>query len=297
MIITGPTAVGKTDTAIQLARHFDCEIVSCDSRQFYRGMDIGTAKPSKEELRLAKHHFIDNKNPDELFGAGNFAKEARELLETLFKKDNVVILAGGSGLYIDALVNGVDDFEEVPSEYRDRLNKEFEENGIDFIQEKLRLADPVYYGKVDKNNSQRMIRALEVCEFTGKPYSSFLSKERTVNDFVPVYILLNMDREKLYARINERVDKMIEEGLLDEVKKLLPYRNCNAMKTVGYKELIEHLDGKCSLAEAIDSIKQHTRNYAKRQLTWFRNKNESETFDPGEFEKMKAYLEIIMKNG
>lgn len=297
MIITGPTAVGKTDTAIQLARFYQAEVISCDSRQFYRGLDIGTAKPNKEELASVKHHFINNKEPSELFGAGDFAREAKLLLDELFLKNNVVIMAGGSGMYIDALVNGVDEFEDVPSEFRERLNVEYEENGLEFIQEKLRNADPVYFEKVDRNNPQRMIRALEVCEYTGKPYSSFLSKSRSANQFVPIFLLLDMDRDKLYNRINERVEKMMEKGLLEEVKNLLPFRNYNALKTVGYKELFEYIDEKCSLQEAVDAIKQHTRNYAKRQLTWFRNKNESETFEPSEIEKIKAYLEIIIKNG
>jgi len=297
VIITGPTAVGKTDTAIQLARFYQAEVISCDSRQFYRGLDIGTAKPNKEELASVKHHFINNKEPSELFGAGDFAREAKLLLDELFLKNNVVIMAGGSGMYIDALVNGVDEFEDVPSEFRERLNVEYEENGLEFIQEKLRNADPVYFEKVDRNNPQRMIRALEVCEYTGKPYSSFLSKSRSANQFVPIFLLLDMDRDKLYNRINERVEKMMEKGLLEEVKNLLPFRNYNALKTVGYKELFEYIDEKCSLQEAVDAIKQHTRNYAKRQLTWFRNKNESETFEPSEIEKIKAYLEIIIKNG
>ncbi|HRH12162.1 MAG TPA: tRNA (adenosine(37)-N6)-dimethylallyltransferase MiaA [Bacteroidia bacterium] len=295
--MTGPTAVGKTDMAIQLARLYQTEIISCDSRQFYRGLDIGTAKPEMQELASVKHHFINNKEPNELFGAGDFAREAKLLLDALFLKNKIVIMAGGSGMYIDALVNGVDEFEDVPSEFRERLNAEFEKNGLEFIQEKLRNADPVYFEKVDRNNPQRMIRALEVCEYTGKPYSSFLSKSRSVNQFVPIFILLNMDREKLYNRINERVEKMMEKGLLEEVKNLVPYRNHNALKTVGYKELFEYLDGKCSLQEAVNAIKQHTRNYAKRQLTWFRNKNESETFDPSEIEKIKAYLELIIKHG
>ena len=283
--------------AIQLARLYQTEIISCDSRQFYRGLDIGTAKPEMQELASVKHHFINNKEPNELFGAGDFAREAKLLLDALFLKNKIVIMAGGSGMYIDALVNGVDEFEDVPSEFREHLNAEFEKNGLEFIQEKLRNADPVYFEKVDRNNPQRMIRALEVCEYTGKPYSSFLSKSRSVNQFVPIFILLNMDREKLYNRINERVEKMMEKGLLEEVKNLVPYRNHNALKTVGYKELFEYLDGKCSLQEAVNAIKQHTRNYAKRQLTWFRNKNESETFDPSEIEKIKAYLELIIKHG
>lgn len=260
-------------------------------------MDIGTAKPEKEELAIVKHHFIDIKEPNELFGAGDFAHEAKPLLNELFRNNNIVIMAGGSGMYIDALVNGVDEFDDIPSEFRERLNAEYEGKGIEFIQEKLKKADPVYFEKVDQNNPQRIIRALEVCEYTGKPYSTFLSGNRSTNNFIPIYILLNMDREKLYKRINDRVDKMMENGLLDEVKKLVPYRNYNALKTVGYKELFDYLDDKCSLNEAVNAIKQHTRNYAKRQLTWFRNKNESETFEPSEIEKIKAYLEIIIKNG
>jgi tRNA dimethylallyltransferase len=297
VVIAGPTAVGKTALAVQLAKHYGSVILSADSRQFYREMNIGTAKPSAEDLAEVKHFFIDTKNVDELYGAGHYAKDASELLGTLFEENDIVFMVGGSGLYINAVINGVDDFDEIPQHVREKLNKDNEEKGLDFLRNELKRLDPHYYETVDKNNPQRIIRALEICIYTGKAYSEFLNRKKEERNFTPICILLNTERSKLYERINERVDKMMGAGLLEEVKKLRDKKHFNALKTVGYSELNDYLDGKCSLDHAVDKIKQHTRNYAKRQLTWFKHQGEFEEFEPGDLEKIKAYIDIIISHG
>ncbi len=296
IVIAGPTAVGKTKLGIDLAKHYNSVVLSADSRQFYKEMNIGTAKPSEEELSEIKHYFINNKNVNELFGAGHFEKEAIPLLDELFKEHQLVFVVGGSGLYIDALLNGVDEFEDVPIEVREQLNAEFEEKGLEPLQNELKEKDPVYAQTVDLNNSQRVIRALEVCRHSGKPYSSFLKKHQTQRNFIPIKLFINTDREKLYDRINKRVEDMMTQGLLNEVKSLTQYKGVNALKTVGYKELFDHLDGVCSLDEAVTKIKQHTRNYAKRQITWFKNQDEWENFAPEDTEKIKAFLDVIISH-
>jgi tRNA dimethylallyltransferase len=296
VVIAGPTAVGKTDLGIQLAKHYGSVILSADSRQFYKELTIGTAKPSENELAEVKHYFINNKNITELFGAGHFEKEAIPLLDNLFKEHQLVFVVGGSGLYIDALLYGVDEFEDVPLEVREKLNAEFEEKGIEPLQTELKEKDPSYAAKVDLDNSQRVIRALEVCRYSGKPYSSFLKKNSVERNFKAIKLFINTGREKLYDRINTRVDDMMKQGLLNEVKNLTAFKNTNALKTVGYKELFDHLDGLCTLEEAVDKIKQHSRNYAKRQITWFKNRDEWENFEPNEIEKIKAYLDVIISH-
>ncbi|MCE3226494.1 MAG: miaA [Bacteroidetes bacterium] len=260
-------------------------------------MDIGTAKPSKEQLHEVKHYFIDTKDISELYGAGHFEKDAITLLNELFKEKDIVFIVGGSGLYIDALLNGVDDFADVPTGVRDKLNKQFEENGIEWLQNELKTSDPEYYESVDINNPQRIIRALEVFVHTGKKFSSFLKNKTVERNFIPVKLFINTNREKLYSQINSRVDDMMAQGLLEEVKSLEKFKDLNALKTVGYKELFEHLEGKMTLKEAVDKVKQHTRNYAKRQVTWFKNRGEWEEFEPGDIEKIKAYIDIIMNHG
>ena len=296
VVIAGPTAVGKTKLGIELAKHYNSVILSADSRQFYKELNIGTAKPSEEELQEVKHYFINNKNITELFGAGHFEKEAIPLLDQLFEEHQLVFVVGGSGLYIDALLYGVDEFEDVPIEVREKLNAELDEKGIEQLQNELKEKDPVYAAKVDLSNSQRVIRALEVCRYSGKPYSSFLKKNTVERNFTPIKLFINTDREKLYNRINLRVDEMMKQGLLNEVKSLTAYKNVNALKTVGYKELFDHLEGLCTLEEAIAKVKQHTRNYAKRQITWFKNQDECENFEPNDLEKIKAFLDVIISH-
>lgn len=294
IVIAGPTAVGKTKLAIELAKHYNTVILSADSRQFYKEMNIGTAKPSEDELKEVKHYFINTKSIDELYGAGHFEKDALATLDELFKEHDIVFLVGGSGLYINALLNGVDDFVEVPSEIREKINKEYEEKGLIWLQNEVSRLDAAYFQLVDTHNPQRLIRALEVCVFTGKPYSGFLNQPKTPRSFTAIKILINTDREKLYQRINKRVDEMMEAGLLDEVKKLTDKKHLNALKTVGYKELYAYLDAGYDLKTAIDKIKQHTRNYAKRQLTWFKNQDDFEEFAPEDVEKIKGYVDVII---
>jgi tRNA dimethylallyltransferase len=296
VVIAGPTAVGKTALAIELAKYYRSVILSADSRQFYKELSIGTAKPVEEQLSAVKHYFINNKSITELYGAGHYEKDAIALLDKLFEDHDIVFLVGGSGLYINAVLYGVDEFEEVPSAVREELNKKLENEGIESLRALLKEKDPVYYSSVDLDNSQRIIRALEVCLHTGKPYSSFLGRGTRERNFVPIKIRVNTKREQLYSQINKRVEEMMEQGLLEEVKRVSEYREQNALRTVGYKELFDYLDNKMTLPEAVDKIKQHTRNYAKRQITWFKNQDEFEEFEPTDLEKIKAYIDIIISH-
>jgi len=290
IVIAGPTAVGKTDTAIRLANHYHTVVVSADSRQFFREMSIGTAKPSADELAAAKHYFIDSNSITESFSVGDFEKEALALLDELFKQHDVVILAGGSGLYIKAVCEGFDDLPTADLGIRHRLNQDFTEKGIHYLQEQLKAADPDYYAQVDLNNPQRLIRALEVFETTGKSFSSFRTSAINKRPFNIIKFGLNLPREILYQRINQRVDIMVEQGLIDEVKALLPYRHLNALNTVGCRELFDYFDGTIDLNRAIELIKQNTRHFAKRQLTWFNKDKEFIWLEPGDVEKM---VEVI----
>jgi tRNA dimethylallyltransferase len=279
-VIAGPTAVGKTDVAIAVARHFSASILSADSRQFYRQLSIGTAKPDEGQLRAAEHHFINNKDIGELYGAGHYERDATAMLKTLFEKHDVVLLAGGSGLYIQAVLEGVDDLPEAVPGLRKELTERFRELGIGWLKEELRKRDESYFRTADTSNPQRLLRALEVCMTTGIPYSAHLKRNNAARDFTPVKILLHLDRKVLYERINERADRMMRQGLLEEARKWQDYRHCNALNTVGYRELYDYLDGKYDLETAVEKIKQHTRNYAKRQLTWFRNQDDFTELPP-----------------
>lgn len=290
IIIAGPTAIGKTAISIRLAQHFKTEIISADSRQFYREMSIGTAKPNQHELSAAKHHFIDSHSVIDTFTAGNFEKEVLKLLDILFQQHDLVIMAGGSGLFINAVCNGFDDLPVASDEIRQQLNKELEEKGIEYLQNKLKIADPVYFAEVDINNPQRLIRALEVYQTTGKSFSSYRSKSRKTRPFNIITIGLNTDRENLYQKINSRVDQMLEAGLVEEVKSLSKYRHLNALQTVGYSEIFDYLDGKCGLDIAIEKIKQNTRRFAKRQITWFKKSEQIRWFDPSDYEGILNFL-------
>tara|TARA_R110002049_G_scaffold30496_5_gene104433 strand:+ start:3276 stop:4193 length:918 start_codon:yes stop_codon:yes gene_type:complete len=277
--IVGATAIGKTSLAIKIANAFSTEILSADSRQFFKEMKIGTAVPSSEELAAAKHHFIQSKSIFENYSVGDFEREALLKLEQLFQTHSIVVMVGGSGLYVDAVVKGLDNFPKIPSEVRKNLNKEIELEGIESLQKELEAVDPKYFQKVDIDNPHRIIRALEVFRSTGKPYSSFLKKNDTTRNFDTVYIALTAERATIYDRINKRVDIMLEEGLLDEAKKLYPNKDLNALQTVGYRELFQYLEGTISLAEAIEEIKKNTRRFAKRQGTWFRKNPEIKWFE------------------
>ncbi|HWZ15302.1 MAG TPA: tRNA (adenosine(37)-N6)-dimethylallyltransferase MiaA [Mucilaginibacter sp.] len=269
VVIAGPTASGKTAAAIELAKKYNTVILSADSRQFYREMSIGTAKPTEEELAAVKHYFINSLSITETFTVGDFEKQALTLLDELFRVHDVVLLVGGSGLFIKAVCEGFDKVPAADAGIRDKLNLEFKEKGIVNLQEKLKRADPEYYATVDIDNPQRVIRALEVFESTGNPISSYRKAGTNKRSFRIVKFGLLLPREKLYQRINQRVDDMVKQGLVEEVRSLLPYRHLNALNTVGYSELFDYFDGKTDLDKAIGLIKQNTRRFAKRQMTWF----------------------------
>lgn len=284
--IVGPTAIGKTALAIQLALHFGTEIISADSRQFFKEMAIGTAKPNAVELAAAKHHFIDSHTVMQLFSTGDFEVEGLKILEEIFKIHDLAIMVGGSGLYVNALINGLDEMPDIDLSIREKLNKQFEEEGLAIIQTQLAQLDPEYFAKVDQQNPQRMIRGLEVFLSTGQKLSSMLSDTKKKRPFNIIKIGLNTNRAVLYDRINRRVDQMIADGLVDEVKSLIPFKKYNALNTVGYSELFDYLDGELSLEDAVSAIKQNTRRFAKRQLTWFRRDEEINWFEPNEKEKI-----------
>jgi tRNA dimethylallyltransferase len=283
--IIGPTAIGKTSLSIALAQHFDCDIISCDSRQFFKEMLIGTAVPSEEELTSAPHHFIQNKSIFENFTVGDFEKEAIAKLDELFLKNNVQIMVGGSGLYVDAILKGFDDFPDIDNSIREKINTDFKQLGIDYLQNKLKELDADYYQQLKLENPQtlqnpqRMKRFVEVCLGTGKPYSSFLKQKKNQSNFTPIIIGLEADREIMYDRINQRVDSMIKKGLVKEAEGLFPNKELNALQTVGYRELFDYFERKISLEFAIEEIKKNTRRFSKRQLTWFKRTENVAWFD------------------
>ena len=268
--ICGPTGIGKTDWAIRLAMHYRTEILSADSRQFYREMQIGTAVPSEDELQQAPHHFIQHKSIFDAYSVGQFQRDATERLSQLFDSHRMVIMVGGSGLYLDAVTKGLDVFPEIPAGIRDQLNRLFEEKGIEALQQMLAERDPDHYKVVDLKNPHRLIRALEVCQVSGKPYSSFLGKRKKPTGFTHIPLGVTAPRKTVYERIERRVDLMMKSGLLREAESLYPHRRLPALQTVGYQELFDYLDGKWDLDTAVDEIKKNTRRFAKRQGTWFR---------------------------
>jgi tRNA dimethylallyltransferase len=277
--ILGPTAIGKTSLSINMANHFGCEIISCDSRQFFKQMAIGTAVPSKKELKAAPHHFIQNKSIFENYTVGDFEKESISKLDELFLTNDYAILVGGSGLYIDAVLKGFDEFPEVDISIREEVNSNYKKLGLDYLQTELEKRDPDYFSIVAKGNPQRMMRALEVCIGSGKPYSSFLNQKKNIRNFTPIIIGLEAERSVIYDRINQRVELMINEGLLAEANELLVHKDLNALQTVGYRELFRYFEGEISLQFAIEEIKKNTRRFAKRQLTWFKKNNDTKWFD------------------
>ncbi|WP_300441833.1 tRNA (adenosine(37)-N6)-dimethylallyltransferase MiaA [Christiangramia sp.] len=268
--IVGPTAIGKTSLSIKIAQSFKTEIISADSRQFFKEMKIGTAVPDDEELEAAPHHFIQHISVEEEYSVGDFERAAIKKLEELYKEHPMVVMVGGSGLYVKAVTEGLDEFPKADPDIRKNLNKHLEEDGIDWLQKKLFVLDPEYYKTADVQNPHRLIRALEICIETGKPFSSFLNQEKPQRNFETIKIGLTADREMIYERINKRVDIMIENGLIEEARNLYPHKNLNALNTVGYKELFQYFDGTTDLETAISEIKKNTRRFAKRQLTWFR---------------------------
>lgn len=291
IVIGGATATGKTALAIWLAQQLGTEILSADSRQFYRGMDIGTAKPGLPERAGIPHHFIDSLDVGDAYSVGDFERDALQTLETIFRTRNTAILTGGSGLFIQAVCEGLDVFPEVTETARKQVAEGAEQGGIPWLQAMLRDQDPVYYSQVDVNNPARLRRALEVCLSAGTPYSDFLKKEKPQRAFQPIYVLLDLPRETLYRRIDERVDAMVRAGLEEEARALLPYRRLPALQTVGYAEWFDYLDGRTDRQTAIDKIKQHTRNYAKRQATWFRKHGDWIVFAPDAREAVREYVQ------
>lgn len=290
IVILGPTAIGKTALAIDIAKHYDTEILSADSRQFYKEMEIGTAKPDSNELATVRHHFINSHSVTQLFSTGDFEIEALKVIGSIFENHNLAIMVGGSGLYINAVVNGLDEMPEIDLEIREKLNRQFENEGLEAIQNQLKQYDPEYFEKVDQHNPQRMIRGLEVFLSTGQKLSSMLLATKKQRPFNIIKIGLNTERAKLYEQINLRVDKMMENGLLEEVKSLTDFKKYNALNTVGYSEIFDYLEGKLTLENAVSSIKQNTRRFAKRQLTWFRRDEEINWFEPG---KTKDVIKVI----
>ena len=272
--IVGPTAIGKTSLSILIASYFNTEIISCDSRQFYKEMTIGTAVPEKEELAVVPHHFIQNRSVFEDYNVGAYERDALNVLDTLFKKHNTVVMVGGSGLYVKSVLEGLDDFPKIDPSIRLELKHVLEKEGIIPLQDQLKKLDVTTYNTIDIENPQRVIRALEICIGTNLPYSSYTGKLKKKRKFNSIVIGLNGEREKIYERINRRVDLMLEKGLLDEAQKLFPNKELNALQTVGYKELFSFFEEKVTKDEAIQEIKKNTRRFAKRQLTWF-NKDAS----------------------
>jgi len=300
--IVGPTAIGKTALSIALAQHFKCEIISCDSRQFFKEMTIGTAVPNQEELQAATHHFIQNKSISENYTVGDYEKEALLKIDELFQNNDFVILIGGSGLYVDAILKGFDEFPEIDPKVRSEVNSNYEKLGIEYLQKQLQLLDPDYYQKITAENPQtlqnpqRMMRFVEVCIGTQKPYSSFLNQKKNNRNFTPVLIGLDAERQIIYNRINQRVDIMMNEGLLEEAKNLYPNKALNALQTVGYRELFTYFDGDFTLPFAIEEIKKNTRRFSKRQLTWFKRNEVTKWFDYATDRKeIINYIENLLK--
>ena len=293
IVIAGPTAVGKTSVSIEIAKHFSAEIISADSRQLYRELEIGTAVPSLEELKQVKHHFIQSNSIDHPVSAGEYEKLAISKIEQLFLKHNTLILTGGSGLFIDAVTKGIDDsFPSAEPKIREELESMLESNGIQWLQQKLKELDENYYKKVDLNNPRRLIRALEICLSTKKPYSSLLKNKSKIRSFNCIKICLNIDRVDLYERINNRVDSMLSLGLLEEVKSLYPKKHLVSLKTVGYSELFDFLEGKLKLEEAIELIKRNSRRYAKRQITWFKRDSNYLWLNPNNIENIIKEIDL-----
>jgi len=296
VVVVGPTAVGKTDLCVQLAKHYDTEIISADARQLFREMAIGTAKPSEEEQQGVVHHFINSHSITQAYNAGAYEQEVLALLQQLFERKDVVIMTGGSGLYVRAVLEGMDEMPETDPQLREALTRQYEQQGLQPLLDKLQQLDPLYFASVDKANPQRVIRAVEVCLSSGMPYSSLRRSEKQERPFNIIKIGLNRDRSELYQRIDQRMDQMLEQGLLEEAASLYGRRAHNALQTVGYKEIFDYLDGAYDWEEAERLLKRNSRRYAKRQLTWF-NKQAGEYtwFHPQQWQEILAYIAASMR--
>jgi tRNA dimethylallyltransferase len=291
VVIAGPTGVGKTDLGIKIAREIGTEIISADSRQIYKELRIGTAVPTYDQLREIKHHFIHIIGIRDYYNASIYERQVLDRLELLFQKYDKVILLGGTGLYINAVLEGIDDLPDADLELRKKLQDRIKKEGLESLRFELKKLDPVSYHSIDLKNPKRVQKALEVTMITGRPYSEFLKRSKKLRNFKTRLIALNLDRQELYARINMRTDKMIEQGWVEETHALLEHRHTNALNTVGYKELFAYLDGLCTLDAAVEKIKANTRKYARKQITWFRKNEEYKWFYPSEVDQILKYID------
>ena len=295
--IIGPTGIGKTNLAIKIANYFKTEIVSADSRQFYKEMNIGTAKPSNSELNSIKHHLINNKSINDDYNISDYEKDALNSINSIFNKNDIAILVGGSGLYINTILYGLDEIPEISNDTRNSLYLDLELKGIKKLQDQLKLLDPVSHDAIDINNPRRLIRALEVSISTGKSYSSFLKKKKKKRDFNIIVLGINQDRSELYNKIDTRVDNMVKSGLINEAKELYSLKSLKALNTIGYSEVFNYIENKYSLEECISEIKKNTRRYAKRQLTWFKSIDKVEWITPEyDFEKIIAHINNLIRD-
>ena len=290
IVVTGPTAVGKTALTLEIAQHYGIPVINADSRQIYKELKIGTAAPTVEQMRVAQHYFVGTKSIQDYYNASIYEQEIIRLLDTLFVDSSTQLLAGGSMMYIDAVCNGIDDIPTIREDVRIEMKRRFQEEGLEALCEDLRRLDPEHYAIVDRQNYRRVIHALEICYQTGRTYTSFRTRSQKERPFKIIKIGLNRERQELYHRINQRVDDMMSDGLLDEVRLLAPYRGVNALNTVGYKELFEYLDGKCSLEDAVERIKGNTRRYARKQLTWFKRDQQIRWFHPDQKDEIMKYI-------
>ena len=290
IVITGPTAVGKTALCLDIAKHFDIPIINADSRQIFRELKIGTARPTEEQMQEVKHYFVGILGLEDYYSASLFEQQVLELLNQQFQTHDYALMAGGSMMYIDAVCDGIDDIPTIDDATRDLMKKRLAEEGLEKLCEELKILDPDYYDIVDRQNPRRVVHALEICTMTGKPYTSFRKREKRERPFCIIKIGLNRPREELYERINRRVDQMMAEGLLDEVQSLYPRRSLNALNTVGYKELFDYIDGRWPLEEAVERIKGNTRRYARKQLTWYKKDEQIRWFHPDDKETIINYI-------
>ena len=290
IVVTGPTAVGKTALTIEIAKHYGIPIINADSRQIYQELKIGTASPTAEQMQQVKHYFVGTKSITDYYNASMYEQEVVQLLEKLFVDSPVQLLSGGSMMYIDAVCNGIDDIPTVRDDIRNEMKRRYQEEGLDALCEDLRRLDPEHYEVVDRQNHRRVIHALEICYQTGKTYTSFRTQKRKERPFQIVKIGLTRDRQELYDRINQRVDTMMSEGLLDEVRCVSAYRSTNALNTVGYKELFDYIDGRWPLEEAVERIKGNTRRYARKQLTWYKRDEQVTWFHPDQQDKILKFI-------
>ena len=290
IVITGPTAVGKTALCLEIAKHFDIPIINADSRQIYRELRIGTAQPTKEQMQEVKHYFVGTLGLDDYYSASLFEQQVLECLEQQFLTNDYALLSGGSMMYIDAVCDGIDDIPTIDDETRALMKQRLADEGLEALVDELKRLDPEYYEIVDRQNPRRVVHALEICVMTGKTYTSFRKREKRQRPFQIIKIGLNRPREELYDRINQRVDQMMADGLLEEARSLYPLRHLNALNTVGYKELFDHLEGRWPLEEAVERIKGNTRRYARKQLTWYKKDERMKWFHPQETEQIISYI-------